>query len=319
MCKFTEFIDANYKKVSAQKTIAELGQRNFVDGNKGYLGITDILPDGCDEKTVLNKTTHVEHSLEQLIVFGRGHLGEEMVADMFEGLNYTRQVEVTAKTSQGIDIKGHIDFVIEDPKQLVIVEVKTTSTELDKAYESWINQVQAQMGLLKKKYPDKDVRAYVFAIDVNSGWHKPFAVEFNQVLFDRVIEKADEIAQHIIDGTVPYGTEQLYCTKCSFKGSCKTLSRGQELENLPEDVVDIVKKIKSLSTVEKQIKTLKSQLKEYMEATDTKRVKADDYTVSIVNVKGKTSVDVNSLKENLPEVFSQFQCEGAGYSYVKVI
>lgn len=319
MCKFTKFIDGNFKRVSAEKTVAELGHRNFIDGNKGYLGITDILPAGCDEKTILSKTTKVEHSLGQLIIFGRGHLGEDMVADMFDGLNYKRQVEVLSKTVQGIDIKGHIDFVLEDKKQLVIVEVKTTSSEIDEPYESWIYQVQAQIGLLQKQYPNKKVRGYVFAINVNNGWHKAFPVEFSKVLFDMVMAKANELAQHIIDGTCPVGTEQLYCSSCAFKGRCQTLSRGKELQKLPEDVVKIVERIKSLTKVEKEIKTLKTQLKEFMEATDLQRVKADDYTVSLVKIKGKKTVDTDMLKQMMPDVYSEFECNGTGYSFVKVI
>lgn len=319
MCKFTTFITENFKRVSAEKTIAELGHRNFIDGNKGYLGITDILPGGCDEKTFLSKTTKVEHSLEQLIVFGRGHLGEDMVADMFDGLNYKRQVEVLAKTRQGIDIKGHIDFVLSDSNQLVIVEVKTTSSEIDEPYESWVYQVQAQMGLLKRKHPNKKVRAFVFAINVNNGWHKPFEIEFNKMLFNMVLSKADEIAQHIIDGTCPIGKEQLYCSSCPFKGKCKTLSKGEDLQNLPKEIVKVVKKIKSLTKTEKEIKALKTQLQQFMEATNLKRVKADDYTVSLITRGNGKSIDTELLQQMMPDIYSQFECNNKGFSFVKVV
>lgn len=318
MCRFNDFVDKNYKRKSAEKTIAELGHRNFVDGNKGYLGITDILPSGCDEKTILSKTTKVEHDLEQLIVFGRGHLGEDMVADMFDGLKYKRQVEVLAKTRQGIDIKGHIDFVLEDKKQMVVVEVKTTSSEIDAPYESWIFQVQAQIGFLKRKYPNKIIRGYVFAINMNNGWHKAFLVEFNELLFDMVLAKADELAQHIIDKTIPKGEAQLYCSKCSFKGICKTLN-GANSQELPADVKEVVKKIVSLASLEKEIRELKSQLKDYMVATETTKAKADDNIVSLINVKGKRTVDVDLLKNMMPDIYTQFVVNDPGYCFIKVV
>ncbi len=76
---------------------------------------------------------------------------------------------------------------------------------------------------------------------MNNGWHKAFPVEFNELLFDMVLAKADELAQHIINKTIPKGEAQLYCAKCSFKGSCQTLN-GANVQEFPTEVKEVVKK-----------------------------------------------------------------------------
>lgn len=95
------------------------------------------------------------------------------------------------------------------------------------------------------------------------------------------------------------------------------MSRNYFLTLCEEDA-QIVQKITSLSKVEKEIKSLKSQLKEYMEATEKTKAKANNNIVSIVSVKGKKTIDAKALKEDMPEIYSQYETVGKGYSFVKV-
>jgi len=81
----------------------------------------------------------------------------------------------------------------------------------------------------------------------------------------------------------------------------------------------VVKKIKTLSSIEKEIKSQKALLKDFMIATNKTRVKSDDFTVSLVNVKGKNGVDINRLKQEEPEIYNRFYKQQNGYSFVKIV
>jgi len=175
------YIETNLPKVLAKDTQNSLGDRSK------YIGASDI--GSCLRKAYLSKKQKVEYDIAQHIVFERGHLAEGIVEKMLQGTNYTTQVEVCGKADNGFDIKAHLDFTVNNNKETVVIEAKSTSIPVDEPYESWIIQIQLQMGLLQKKYPNKQIRGYVIAIDVNSGWYKTFKVSQNQTLFDIAMNK----------------------------------------------------------------------------------------------------------------------------------
>jgi len=308
MCKLKNYIQKVFPKVLKADTTTTLGNRST------YVGASDL---SCLRKAYLSKTIGEEHDVKQLIVFERGHIAENIVKKMLYGVPVKEQVEVVGEASNGFPIKAHIDFVVDFGKELVVVEAKSTSKEVDEPYESWLLQVQLQMGLLAKN-TNKSVRGYVVAINVNTGWHETFEVKPNKVLFNMAMNNANILADALVNKQEPEATEQFYCSKCSFKGNCPAITKGV-VEQLPPDVAEVVKKIAALSKVEKEIKSLKSQLKEYFEATGKTRVKADDYTVSLVSVKGKKTVDTDLLKQMMPDIYNKFETVGNGYSYVKVM
>jgi CRISPR-associated exonuclease Cas4 len=311
--KFEQFIEKNLKRVVAEETAQTLGDRSK------YIGASDIA--GCLRKAYLSKISPIEHSLEQLLIFERGHLAENIVAKMLKGLHQKEQVEVVSKVDNGFEIKNHLDFVVysKEKKECVVIEAKSVSSEIDEPYESHILQIQMQMGLLQEQCgEDWKVRGYIFAINVNNGWHKAFPIEQNKVLFDMAMQRANQLAEAIVNKQEPEGEEQMYCSSCPFKGDCPAVRKGA-VEELPKEVAEIVKKIKAFSSEEKKIKNLKNELKEWFKATDKSRCKADDFTVSLVNVKGKEMADVKVLKEKYPEIWEQVKTVSNGYGFVKII
>ncbi|MFA6195266.1 MAG: hypothetical protein WC656_01325 [Sulfurimonas sp.] len=308
--KLETFINKNLPEVLKTYTTMSLGDRSK------YIGASDI--GSCLRKGYLSKTREVEYSMEQHIVFERGHLTEALVAKMLEGTPCKQQVEVTGKAQNGHAIKAHIDFVVDWGKECVVVEAKSTSFPVDEPYESWILQVQMQMGLLQSQCNGKKVRGYVLAIDVNTGWYKSFEVLQNKVLFNLAMNNAEALSQALLDQEEPEASIELYCSKCPFKGDCPAITKGC-VEQLPKEIIEIVKKIASLSKVEKEIKSLKKQLLEFMESTNISLVRADDFTVSLMKKKGKKSVDLEMLKEMAPDIYSQVECYDRGYSYLQVV
>lgn len=312
MSKLEKFIEMNLPKVLKEETLQSLGNRSE------YIGASDI--GSCLRKSYLSKTQNEVHSVKQQIIFERGHLSEGIVAKMLKGTPYKEQVEVTGKTNNGFPLKAHIDFVVDFGIECVVIEAKSTSRPVDEPYDSWILQVQLQMGLLKSQCDkeNKNIRGYVIAIDVNTGWYKAFSVNPNKVLFDMAMNNANILADGLVNKKCPNGEEQLYCSSCSFKGDCPAINRGA-VEQLPNNVKEVVEKIKTLNNVEKEIKSQKALLKEYMVATDKTKVKSNDFTVSFVNVKGKDGIDVKRLKDEKPEIYNEYYKQQNGFSYVKII
>lgn len=313
LSRLENFININLPEVLAKDTASSLGDRSK------YIGASDI-GSSCLRKAYLSKQQKVEHSIAQHIVFERGHIAEELVKKMIKGTPVQEQVEAVGRTSNGFPIKAHIDFVVDFGRECVVIEAKSTSVEVDEPYESWVLQTQLQMGLLKKQCDShgKKIRGYIIAINVNTGWYKTFEVQPNQVLLNLAMSKANQLAESLVSKQCPDGEEQLYCSKCPFKGDCDAITKGA-VEQLPDDVKMIVEKIKSLSSVEKEIKSLKSQLKDFMEATEKKRVKSNDFTVSLVNVKGKKTVDTKLLQAEMPDIYRQYETESNGYSFIKIV
>jgi CRISPR-associated exonuclease Cas4 len=316
MCKLKNFIKENLPKVLEEQTKQTLGDRTK------YIGASDI--GGCLRKAYLSKTSTVKHDTKQLIVFERGHLAEGIVAKMLHSRSFKLlpQVEVTEKASNGFPMEAHIDFVADGKKNnkrtLVVIEAKSTDYEVSEPYDSWVYQTQLQLELLSRKYPDVDVRGYIVAINVNTGWFDTFKVKPNQVFRDISLQRVDILAEALVNKVEPEAEVQLYCTKCEFKDSCPAITKMTN-EHLSKDVQHVVDRIASLKDVEKEIKSLKKQLQEFMEATDLKIARSGKNTVALNHNRGKETVDVELLKAMYPDVYEQVKCRDKGYNYIKVV
>lgn len=309
MNKLEDFIQKNLPRVLAEKTASTLGDRST------YIGASDV--GSCLRKGYLAKQQKVEHDIAQHIVFERGHIAEELVALMLKGTPYKQQIEVVGQANNGFPIKAHLDFVVEDKRECIVIEAKSTSTPVEAPYESWILQIQMQMGLLSQKCK-KNIRGYVIAIDVNTGWFKAFEALPNKVLFDTAMTNANTLAKALVSKQEPEATVELYCSKCAHKGNCPAVTNANAQE-LPNEVQKIVDFVAQKSLVEKEIKVAKSQLIDFFEATNTKVAKAGDKTVSLVRKKGGVGIDKELLKTVAPDVYAQVLCESDGYSYLKIV
>jgi len=311
MKRLKERFESNFRKAVTKDSIDSLGDRSK------YIGASDIA--GCPRKAYLSKKQKVDHSFEQLLTFQRGHQFECIVEKMLYGETYKNQVEVKWSAENGFPIAAHLDFVLFDKtkKTATVIEAKSTRGSVE-FYDSYLLQVQLQMGLLQKQCGSAwKIDGAVVVVSTNDNWDI-LPLEQNKAIFDLSMSKANVLANAIESGICPDGEEQLYCSSCPFKSDCSTITKGAS-ENLPEEIVKVVNKIKSLSTIEKEISSLKTQLKDFFEATGKKRVKSDDCTVSYVSVKGKDGVDVERLKSEYPDVYTDCQKMSGGYSFMKIV
>jgi len=151
---------------SVAQTIQTLGDRST------YIGSSDI--GQCPRKVVLGKVSPAQHSLKTLLHFKRGHLTEEIVADVSTDFAPERQKAIHERIPycalcEFIDLEGsasqvsrncprcqeplsllpvsaHIDFLLPGNR---IIEVKSTS--LSEVQPAWETQLAFQMMLLQRE------------------------------------------------------------------------------------------------------------------------------------------------------------------------
>ena len=304
------YIEENLPKVLEKYTTETLGDRSK------YIGASDIA--GCLRKSFLSKKEKVEHSISKHIIFQRGHLTEQIVELMITGTNYKKQVELCSKTYNGFDIKAHLDFTIENSKRAVVLEVKSTSTPVDEPYESWILQIQLQMGLLQKRFPNKKVSGYVVAINVNTGWYKTFHVSPNITLFNIAMKKANDLSFALQLDVEPKAELQNYCSQCPFKDGCPAICSHVPVQ-LPHDLIKDIEEIGRHNNTIKRISSLKNKVMSFMKATNNKIVKANNTTISLVTKTNEYEMDIARFKIEEPELYSKYRKDSNTYSYLNII
>jgi len=298
--KFDEFVAENLPKALKKATFENLGNRSE------YVGGSDI--GGCLRKSYLDKKVDVEYDLATLIRFQRGHIAEGIVESMLDGLNPTKQLEVKMGTN-GIALKAHIDFSLENKDEIVIIEAKSVNSSVDEPFLSWILQVQYQMFMLRST-TNKNVRAYIVAINLNTGWFKSFEIERNKNLTQIAIDNAETLVKALKENKEPQAKEQLYCSTCPHKATCPLMNKGiNEEKALQGDLLEVGKKLIELNAkkkeLEKELDEKKTIIEEYMRAFELKKLKVDESFISLSNDTQSTSFDTKALQTKEPELYNE--------------
>ena len=302
MCKktnsFESYLASNLDKVLSLETKNTLGDRNT------YIGASDI--GGCPFKTVMSKRQPPKYDLKQQIIFQRGHLAEQLVSKMLDGLDVEDQFEVLGLLDK-IQLKAHLDKLIKARNRCVIVEVKTVSAPVDTPYESWVLQVQFQLGLMLEQC-NHHVEAYVLAIDLNSGWMKTFHFDFDDNLFELCLGKAQHLEDAMKGLCEPKAIPQFYCGSCSFKMQCP--KQGQFAEDLPHEVKMDLEYIKKSKAMAKEAKQREARVKNYLLDMGIE-IGKDESSQTVVSVKKQTAnrVDINLLKQTYPDIYKEVSYE----------
>jgi len=303
----------SFLELGLQNTDSGLGDRSK------YVGASDI--GHCLEKSFLSKTIGETHDLKQQVIFQRGHIAEGIIKNGFQNnpaeLKFQEQVEVTGEDTDGF-IKGHIDFVVEFPNEVVVVECKTFSSPLPNGEprESWRHQVQLQIGLLKKKTSKICKRGKIIAMNINSGEVFEFDVIFNEALYKIAQKRANILWNAVLSKVAPQGEVSDLCGYCSFKTQCQTLRKNGI--QMPKEIEEIAKRVKQHRELETQIKKDKENLKAFLEAIGTKRAVGDNIVLSLMEKKGAERVSKAELLEKYPDVANNVTYTSDGFSYVKI-
>ena len=297
---FNNLWQKNFAEAVVCESLESLGDRKL------YIGSSDV--GSCPRKVFLAKTQPASHSVEKNIVFQRGHLAEGIVRKGLIGLDFKEQFEV--KDASGA-LRSHIDFLLESEDSISIIECKSIqSAEIEAPYDSWILQVQFQLFLLEKTLTNntKPLKAFVFAVNVNTGYHKVFEVEKNPVLQDLALQKARVLWKALKTGVEPEAEEQ-YCSSCAYKNSCPLMQKGvsndiapAEMLKLGEQVVLLQKEIKPL---EVKLKAWKEKLLEEMRTSQIRKIQVGDNFVSALSGTSYVSLDTKTFKETEPDLYAE--------------
>lgn len=311
--KFDTMCELNFRKATNSYSNEQFGNMETYRKRPSASKISQ----GCPYKVVQEAKNPTNHSLEQLIVFRRGHIGEQIVEDMFYGMKILKQYKILSEFD-GEPIEANADFVIKSDKRIVVVEAKTVSAPISEPYESWILQVQFQMGLLLEQNNfDKDVEAYIVAIDLNTGWHKSFNIKFDSNLFDVCLGKT----QHLIDcfrgNCEPKAVVQHYCGTCSFKMSCP--KQGLHAQKAPETLVEDIKFVKKFKEMEKEAKLREKRIKEGMVNLGLNQI-SNLETSSVATVKEieTTRFDMERFKIDYPDLYKQYQKSSSSFKMTMI-
>ncbi len=301
-------IETNLPKLAGKKGAVELGDRS------AYIGASDI--GQCPRKAIMSKLFPQPITLEQQIVFERGHLAEDIVHESLlehcreeKNKSVNAQYEVTLPGNP--NIKAHIDFVLTDvvEQKRTVVEVKTASM-VTTPYDSWINQCIFQQGLLLMENPDISVDGYVLVIDLKTGAIAEFKVEFDEVVFSELVAKAEWLLGQLTNSQdIDYDGLPLYqsilCGYCGVKDTCPAYA---DKGKLPDDLKDLIVRYAEINGQIKPLEKELSPLKETIKAYGPFRATIDGIKASYT-VNKMMSLDIKALKENEPDLYNMYSVE----------
>ncbi|PCI30890.1 MAG: hypothetical protein COB67_00100 [SAR324 cluster bacterium] len=277
VCDFMQAVAQGLSNPSAHVPMStrdkSLGDRST------YIGASSAT--GCLFKAYMDIKEARSVDSKQIFVFERGHQLEEMIRKGLNGAGWTeldsidlfqteaKQQFIHQEEIEGPEghsyLKAHIDFVFVNSKELVIKEIKSSSSIPLQPYMSHVYQTMLQMWLLKNKYPTHNVRASVVYHNWDTGESIDYVVPFNEATLEIALTQSMTLWNALHTGQIPEPTLQLYCSKCAFKATCPKLCFGAE-QNLPDDLVSLAQKVADFKAAEKDVKKLKGNFQALMES-----------------------------------------------------
>lgn len=312
MSKLSLFMDDAIRKMS-KKNSAHLGDRSV------YIGASDI--GCCPRKVVLGKLKPEEHCTKTLLYFARGHLAEDLVANIFRagGLKFNRQHTVIHP--QFPYLLCHIDFIFDTGNRLHVVEVKSTDGIPDEPYSSWVEQLHFQMGLVAANNPRIEVTGSLLVVDVNRGkWEEFNSFVPNDLVFNILVEKGHHMRAAMLGEIEPRIEAGLLCGCCLHQDDCPAFADCMSL-SLPDEVnrigIEYIAANAAKSAAETILKRLKNDILSFT-GEGKYRGASDQVEITITLQPASDIVDSQRLKEVYPDIFDDCQKKKAGFTRVDV-
>jgi CRISPR-associated exonuclease Cas4 len=270
-----------------------------------YIGASDIA--SCPRKVVLSRLRPVPHDTKTLMRFARGHLAEDLLAQVFDagGATFIRQPEIIHHT---LSIRCHIDFLFFSTRhaRLHLVEVKSTNGIPCEPYPQWTDQLHLQLGLLQENNPDTRLGGSILAVDLNAGTWK----EFNGFAPDSKIYRflVDCKGRHILSALreecKPDTEPGTLCGHCAYRPGCPS---HFSMQPVPKRILAAADAYESFCRQKEKIEAgmdvLKNEILAYT-GTETS-FSGQEGTLSITtNVcPESTIVDSRKLRAEYPEIY----------------
>jgi len=173
-------------------------------------------------------------------------------------------------------------------------------------------QVQMQLGLIREQTPHKPNYAIIIYVDCSFFDDiDVYVVEFDQKKYDAGKKRAAAVFKEGAKSTdfMPEGRIDGSCNLCKFQQLCMKDTQGalppdNKVGDVPEEVIKTVEAAllkaadasAAYKTAEKDKKQAQEELKEILQTHDVRRVKGEDWSVSLSNVKGRRSLDTEAVE-----------------------
>lgn len=316
--KLEQFFAKAIPALSVQNS-AHLGSRSSFDTNgnfTGYFGASDH----CPRKSVLSRLHPVEFTMETQLRFACGHMIQELFSRLFKAGGLVFQEEVEIVHPDYPQIRCHIDFLFKGKNgRWHVVEKKATDGIPDEPYSPWVEQLQFQMGMLKRFYPDYKEGNIIGGSILAS---KPLAKEdprkflngvreFNSfVPNDLVFEAELKKKLHMIDAVErkcdPRCEPGFLCAGyCPYYVDCP--AHRLQLQSLPVEVVTVAatyaKLLEQKRQLEREIKAKKEQLLGF--TGNSFQAESAGLRIKSYTTRDGFTVDTDTLKRKFPEVYKE--------------
>lgn len=334
--------DHNFRVALQEESVRQTS--NTLGDRSKYVGSSDV--GQCPRKAVLGKVSPVQHSLKSLLHFKRGHLTEDIVADVLRDFEPERQKTVHehiqyCSLCEFIHLEGarqparncprcqepltvmpimaHIDFLLPGNR---IVEVK--STGLSEVQKSWETQLAFQMMLLQRT-TKRHSEGALLLIDIGKAEMRAFnGYAYNPEKDRELLARAIKIWEGVKEASRAESPELLnlacepsaLCGYCSYLDSCPAHA-GPEL---PQEVSTLIEQYHQATEAEKTAKAQRETLRDHvLNLLKPGKYQAGNLRVSLSS-RSRTSTNIKAITALLGELgqsIEDYQSQSA-YSVLDV-
>lgn len=307
-----QFFDTAIQELNRSASLS-LGDRSL------YIGASDI--GHCPRKVVLGKHQPKTHDTRTLLRFTRGHLAEDLLANIFTagGARFEREAEVVHMTEP---FRCHIDFLFGERRgrtPLHILEVKSVSGIPSEPYPTWIDQLYFQIGMMIETHPGRRITGSILSLDLNAGEYREFdGFDHRDGIFSILVDKGRHMAAALRGETEPRVETGVLCGFCDHRGDCPAFSCDPV--PIPADVTQLAQRYIATNTTkgeaEKELKQIKEQIVAF--TGERFRGQTDDFAILVSTIGPSETVDSKLLQTKYPDVFADVLKPKAGFTKLEV-
>ena len=307
-----EFFDTAIRTLNRTASLP-LGDRSQ------YIGASDI--GSCPRRVVLDKQNPQPHDTRTLLRFTRGHLAEDLLANIFHagGARFEREVEVVHESEP---FRAHIDFLFGDRDShtpLHALEVKSVSGLPEEPYPAWIDQIYFQLGLLKEEEPARRITGSILALDLNAGVYREYdGYAPRDDLFALQLDKGRSMMAALRGEVRPSAETGVLCGYCDHRHDCPAFVCDPV--PIPADVARMALRYIETNTMkneaEKELKRLKETILGF--TGERFRGQTDKFALIVATIAPSETVDAKLLKATHPEIYAEVLKPKAGFTKIEV-